>query len=90
MASGDECFHRLWRCHPHTALRRIILTPWKTSLSVGFVGIEGGGENYLTFHQPHSDKFMPYANHQQIWPICIIYGADTPNFIVGASSQHHG
>jgi len=38
-------------------------------LSVGFVGIDGGCEQYLPFHQPHSDDFMPDANHQQIWLI---------------------
>jgi hypothetical protein len=38
-------------------------------LSVGFVGIDGGCEHYLTFHQPHFDDFMPDANHQQIWLI---------------------
>jgi hypothetical protein len=56
----------------------------------GFVGIDGGGENYLPFHQPHSDEFMPYANHQQIRPVEIARGAATPDAIVAASSQHHG
>jgi hypothetical protein len=38
-------------------------------LSVGFVGIDGGCEHYLPFHQPQSDDFMPDANDQQIWLI---------------------
>jgi len=38
-------------------------------LSVGFVGIDGGCEHYLPFHQPHFGDFMPDANHQQIWLI---------------------
>ncbi len=50
----------------------------------------GGGKNYLPFHQPHSGDFMPYANHQQIWPVEIARGAATPNAIVAASYQHHG
>ena len=40
-------------------------------LSVGFVGIDGGCEHYLPFHQPHSDDLMPDANHQQIWLIAL-------------------
>jgi hypothetical protein len=44
-------------------------TPWATPPSLGFVGIIGGGEHYLPFHQPHSDNFMPDTNHQQIWLI---------------------
>jgi hypothetical protein len=39
--------------------------------SLGFVGINGGGKHYLPFHQPHSDNFMPDANHQQIWLISL-------------------
>ena len=56
----------------------------------GFVGIDGGGESYLPIHQPHSGNFMPYANHQQIWPVEITRGAATPDAIVATSSQHHG
>jgi hypothetical protein len=40
-------------------------------LSIGFVGIDGGFEHYLPFHQPHSDNFMPDTNHQQIWLIAL-------------------
>ena len=40
-------------------------------LSVGFVGIDGGCEHYLPFHQPHFDNFMPDANHQQMWLIAL-------------------
>jgi hypothetical protein len=56
----------------------------------GFVGIDGGGENYVPFHQSHSGDFMPDANHQQIWPVEIARGAATPDAIVAASSTHHG
>ena len=57
---------RLWRCHPQTASCRVIPTLWATTPNVGFVGIDGGGEHYLPFHQPHSDEFIPDAIHQQI------------------------
>jgi hypothetical protein len=33
--------------------------------------VDGGCEHYLPFHQPHSDDFMPDANHQQIWLIAL-------------------
>ncbi len=71
MASGYWLLHHLWRCHPPTASCRFIPTPWATPLSIGFVGIDGGGKNYLPFHRPHSDNFMPDANHQQIWLIAL-------------------
>jgi hypothetical protein len=48
-----------------------IPTPWATPPSLSFVGIDGGDKHYLLFHQPHSNAFMPDANHQQIWLISL-------------------
>ena len=69
---------------------RFITTLWVTPPTFGLVGINGGGENYLPFHQPHSGDFMPYTNHQQIWPVEISCGAVTPDVIAAASSTNHG
>jgi hypothetical protein len=44
MASGYGWLHRLWRCHPQSAWRRFIPTPWATLERFGFVGINGGDE----------------------------------------------
>jgi hypothetical protein len=82
--------NRTWRCHPRCERCRFIHTPWVTPPTFGFVVFDGGGENYLPFHQPHSGDFMPYANHQQIWPVEIARGSATPDAIVAASSTHHG
>ena len=90
MARVYGCFFRLWCCHPRCDRCRLITTPWVTPPTFGFVGIDGGGENYVPFHQSHSGDFMPYANHQQIWPVEIARGAATPDAIVAASSTHHG
>ena len=90
MARGYGRFYRLWCCHPRCDRCRFITTPWVTPPTFGFVVFDGGGENYLPFHQPHSGDFMPYANHQQIWPVEIARGAATPDAIVAASSTHHG
>jgi hypothetical protein len=51
-------------------------------LSVSFVGIDGGCEHYLPFHQPHSDNFMPDANHQQIWLIALPVAQPPPICLV--------
>jgi hypothetical protein len=90
MARGYGRFYPLWHCHPQCDHCRFIPTPWVTPPTFGFAGIDGGGKNYLPFHQPHSGDFMPYANHQQIWLVEIARGAATPDAIVAASSQHHG
>ena len=90
MARVYGCFFRLWCCHPRCDRCRFITTPLVMPPRLGFVRIDGGGENYLPFHQPHSGDFMPYANHQQIWPVEIARGAATPDAIVAASSTHHG
>ena len=82
MARGYGRNHSLWRCHPQCDRCRLIPTPWVTHPTFGFVGIDGGGENYLPFHQPHSDKFMPYANHQQIWLISSPVALPPPNRFV--------
>jgi len=84
MARGYGRFYRLWCCHPRCDRCRFITTPLVTPPTLGFVGIDGGGE------KPHSGDFMPYANHQQIWPVEIARGAATPDAIVAASSTHHG
>jgi hypothetical protein len=89
MARGYGRFYRLWCCHPRCDRCRFITTPLVMPPRLGFVRIDGGGENYLPFHQPHSGDFMPYANHQQIWPVEIACGAATPDAIVAASSTHH-
>jgi hypothetical protein len=46
--------------------------------SLIFVGINGGGKHYLPFHQPHSNDFMPDANHQQIWLISLPVALPSP------------
>jgi len=51
-------------------------------LSISFVGIDGGCEHYLPFHQPHSDDFMPDANHQQIWLIALHVAQPPPILLV--------
>ena len=90
LARGYGRFYRLWCCHPRCDRCRFITTPWVTPPTFGFVVFDGGGENYLPFHQPHSGDFIPYANHQQIWPVEIARGSATPDAIVAASSTHHG
>ncbi len=47
-----------------------------------FVGIDGGCEHYLPFHQPHSDDLMPDANHQQIWLIALHVAQPPPICLV--------
>ncbi len=89
-ARGYGRFYRLWCFHPRCDRCSFITTPLVTPLTLGFVGIDGGGKNYLPFHQPHSGDFIPYANHQQIWPVEIARGAATPDAIIDASSTHHG
>jgi hypothetical protein len=90
MARGYGRFYHQWCCHPQCDHCRFITTPWVMPPTFGFIGIDRGGENYLPFHQLHSGNFMPYANHQQIWPVEIARGAATPDAIIAASSQHHG
>ncbi len=71
MARSYGRLHCLWHWRPQSASCHVIPTPWVTPPSIAFVATGGGGKNYLPFHQPHSCKFMPHANHQQIWLIAL-------------------